>query len=177
VSSSSRTSAATTTSALVLFLATMMMSGCLGYRMGTTLPPGVRSVYVPTFINNCGEPDVESTATSATIQELRRDGSLKLLSADQADAILDVTLTRYELKPLRYSSDSSTEASEYRLMLTASIVLRERETGKILAENASIRGKSTFEPEGDIASAKQSALPAAARDLAHDIVESVVEAW
>jgi hypothetical protein len=171
------TAAAGATRFVVLLSIAATVHGCLGYRLGTTLPEGIRSIHVPTFVNECGEPDLEFTVTQATIREFRRDGSLKIAAAEEADAILEATLKSFELKPLRYSSDNATEANEYRLTLTVSIALKEKGTGRTLTENTELQGDSTFELEGDIALAKTAALPAAARDLAHDIVESVVEAW
>ncbi len=40
-----------------------------------------------------------------------------------------------------------------------------------------VKGDATFEMFGDLSSAKREALPDAAKDLAHKIVESVVEYW
>ena len=65
---------------------------------------------------------------------------------------------------------------EYRLWIRADIVLKKTWDGKILLEK-SVRGKATFVPGSDLTTARQKALPDAARDLAHEIVESVVEYW
>ena len=55
--------------AMVLLIALVpLLGGCLGYRLGTTLPPGIRSLHVPTFVNLTGEPGLESeTATTASV--------------------------------------------------------------------------------------------------------------
>jgi hypothetical protein len=152
------------------------LAGCAGYRLGTTLPPDVRSVHVPTFVNRTGEPLVEAETTRATVQELQRDGTLKVRSADEADVVLAATVVDFYLEPLRYEKDASRTVREYRLRLTADIVLKSRRTGDELFAGR-VQGESTFEPGGDLSSAKRQALPAAARDLAHDIVESIVEFW
>jgi len=158
------------------FLMALGAVGCLGYRLGSTLPPGIRSVYVPVFVNDCKEPQVETVATSATIQEFQRDGTLRIAAADVADSILEVTLTDFELEPLRYDPDQVKRTSEYRLRLTAHIIFTRRDADEVLLERE-VQGESTFVPSGDLSSSKRSALPEATRDLAHDIVESVVEFW
>ena len=150
--------------------------GCVGYQLGSTLPPGVETLYVPTFMNSCGEPLVETEATRQTIQEFQKDGALRITSREQADAQLDVTIVEYELEPLRYRRDRAKTTREYRLTLVADVVLTRTATGEILSHRQ-LRGDSAFEPLGDLPSAKIQALPEAARDLAHDIVESVVEYW
>lgn len=152
------------------------LSGCVGYRLGTSLPPGINSVHVPTFVNHCGEPLVETETTKAAIQEFQKDGTLRVADADKADAILEVTLVDYKLEPLRYEKDEAKTTKEYRLKITADIVFKRILTDEILVEKQ-VEGESTFEPAGDLTSSKRSALPEAAGDLAHDIVESVVEYW
>jgi len=73
-------------------------AGCVGYRLGTTLAPGIKTISVSTFVNQCGEPQIENDATSAAKKEFQKDGSLKLSSAEEADAILELRL--YQLTGL-----------------------------------------------------------------------------
>ncbi len=156
----------------------MMVSGCgcLGYRLGSTLPPDMKTVFVPIFVNGTKEPQIEIKTTSMVIQEFRKDGSLRVTNADDADTKLEVTLVAYELVPLRYEQGRAKAGSEYRMTLRAKVVFREMDTSKVLSESL-VFGDATFLLSGDMATAKGKALPVAARDLAHDIVESVVEYW
>ena len=98
-------------------------------------------------------------------------------STDEADAIIEATVTGLTLEPLRYSKDSATETTEFRLLLTANVIVKDRKTGKTISTHQDLTGKTTFVPGGDLSSAKRLAIPAAARDLAHVIVAAVVEAW
>ena len=162
-----------------LFFAVLILAlfgGCVGYRLGTMLPPGIETVHVPTFVNESGEPELEGRTTSETVREFQRDGTLRIAGADEADAVLRVTLAGYKLEPLRYRRDRAKTAREYRLTLTADLAIEKTASGKVILEKR-VRGESTFEFDGDLSSAKRTALPNAARDLAHDIVESVVEYW
>ena len=153
------------------------LQGCAGYRLGSMLPSGISSVHVPTFQNNTDQPQIEFQTTQATINELIRDGSLQVESEDKADSVLRVTLIDYELVPLGFERDRSTATDEYRVLLTARIMLEDKRTGKILFEDPLIRGESTFLLDTDLTSGKRLALPEASRDLAHDIVERTVEFW
>jgi len=161
---------------LMVVAALIGPGGCAGYRLGSTLPPGVKSINVPTFVNKTREPQVETEATNAALREFQKDGSLVLTTAEKADAILNVTLVKYSLVPLRYQKDRAKTTREYRLKLAADIVCTRASTGEVLVKKR-VEGESTFEPLGDISLSKRDALPEAARDLAHDIVESVVEYW
>ena len=152
------------------------LTGCVGYQLGSSLPPDIKSVFVHTFVNQCKEPLVEIEATNATIAEFQKDGTLAIRQADAADVLLETTLTKVTLEPLAYERSDATKPKEYRLILTAVFVLRRSVTGKVIG-NGECLGETTFVYTGNLASAKRSALPKASEDLAKRIVEQVVEAW
>ncbi len=153
-------------------------TGCswMGYNVGSTLPPGIRSVFVPVFANQTGEPQLEFETTNAAIQEFQKDGTLRVAGKDQADAILEVKITRYDLAPVRYREDQRTTAREYRLTLTADMSFRKLANSEVLMTKT-VTGEATFAVIGDLPTAQRNALPAAAKNLAHYLVRNVVEYW
>lgn len=173
-----RTSAALTAGILVSLAACALLPGCASYRLGSMLPPEIKTVYIPTFVNETSEPFIETDVTRATMEALQLDGSLRIArSADDADAVLTVKLTGYDLNPLTYEKVRRTAANEYRLVLTAQVVLASTKGGKVLAEDPLVQGESTFDIAGDFTTSKATGLPVAARDLGRRIVAAVVEAW
>jgi len=163
--------------AIVLLIAlTPLLGGCLGYRLGTTLPPGIRSLYIPTFVNRTGEPGLETTTTQAAIREFQQDGTLRIASEETADAYLDVQLQVFKLQALAYDEDDGRTAEEYRLIIIAQVDFYRSESDERLSRRL-VRGESSFEPSGDLSLGKMDALPEAAEDLAHQIVKTVVEYW
>ncbi len=161
---------------ILAVLAISLAGGCLGYRLGTTLPPGIRSIYVPTFLNRTGEPGIETETTQATIREFQQDGTLIIASETSADAYLDVQLQKYRLEPLSFDDDTGRTAEEYRLIIIAQVDFYRSGTDERLSRRLA-RGESTFEPSGDLSLGKLDALPEAAKDLARNIVKTVVEYW
>jgi len=162
--------------AMLLGLA-LTLPGCVGYRLGSTLPPDVKSVYVQLFINRCNEPLLEIDTTNATIAEFQQDGTLRIMPKGEADVLLETTLNALTLTPLRYDQiTDKAKPNEYRLSLQASIVLKRAKTREIMNE-ASVVGESTFVFVGNLNSSKRAAIPAASEDLAKRIVEKVVETW
>lgn len=161
----------------MLVVAGFCVTGCAGYRVGSMLSPTLQSLHIPAFVNRCGEPLLENEATAAVLQEFQKDGSLRVVDAPSADAVLEVTLTACRLEPLRYKSDRVKTAREYRLILEADLILRETRTGKVLNQAKSLRGDVSFEVLGDLTESKRGAIPAAVADLAHSVVERVVETW
>lgn len=161
---------------ILLVLATALaVTGC-GYRLGSSLPEGIKSVHVPSFKNTSGEPQIDVTATSAALQEFQRDGTLEVADASFADTVLDVTITGFKLEAVRFDADNRKTTEEYRLRLDAEFVFSRLATGEVL-QKRKVFGESLFKPSGDIASGKRAAMPDACQDLAHQIVKAVVEFW
>jgi hypothetical protein len=152
-------------------------TGCVGYKLGSNLPPGIRSVFVPMFINDTGEPGLESPTTSAAIEEIQKDGSLQVRPRDQADCVLEVKLTTYKLVPVRYRKDQTTTAQEYRLELTADFVLKKLPGNEIVAQGTKIVGFTNLQALSDLPSARRTALQPTARDLAYRIIREITEYW
>ena len=162
---------------LGMALALLTLPGCVGYRLGSTLPPDVKAIYVQLFINKCNEPLLEIDTTNATIAEFQKDGTLRIVSKSEADVLLETTLSAMTLTPLRYNQTTDkTKPNEYRLTLQVSFVLKRAKTREIMNE-ASVIGESTFVFVGNLNSSKRAAIPAASEDLAKRIVEKVVETW
>ena len=162
---------------LAIALAALLLNGCAGYKLGSMLPADIKTVYVPTFINKTREPLIENDTTQKAIQEIQRDGSLKIASKETADSILLVTLTDYSLTPVRYDTQHTTQTKEYRLWLTANIVLKRVKDDKVIVDRPMVRGQAVFEVLGDLTSSKLLALPLAAQDLSRNIIATCVEVW
>lgn len=162
---------------LGMALVLLALPGCVGYRLGSTLPPDVKAIYVQLFINKCNEPLLEIDTTNATIAEFQKDGTLRIVPRGEADVLLETTLTSLTLTPLRYDQTiDKTKPNEYRLTLNVSFVLKRAKTREVMNE-ATVIGESTFVFLGNLNSAKRAAIPAASEDLAKRIVEKVVETW
>ena len=162
---------------LGMTLVLLALPGCVGYRLGSTLPPDVKTIYVHLFINKCNEPLLEIDTTNATVAEFQTDGTLRIVSKGEADVLLETTLNSMTLTPLRYNETTDkTKPNEYRLTLQVSFVLKRAKTREIMNE-ASVVGESTFVFLGNLNSSKRAAIPAASQDLAKRIVEKVVETW
>ena len=129
--------------AATMMAATLLLhlTGCAGYRLGSSLPPDVRSVYVPAIINATSEPSLETEVTRAVIQEFQRDGTLRVLDKSQADVTIDVRLVKFMLEPLRYDRDQAKTAEEYRMRISAELVLTRIDTGEVMSKRNVEGGK------------------------------------
>jgi len=154
----------------------VLLGGCAGYRLGSSLPPGIDVVHVPVFVNETDEPLLEVLATQATIAEFQREGTLSVGDMDRADVVLEVRLTSFSLEPLRFDRDAQTTAEEYRITIGAAVRLREVRSGNVLVTTR-VNGETDFILTGDLSSAKRNHVPRAAEDLAARIVRAAIEFW
>ena len=154
----------------------LILSGCAGYRVGSTLDKSIKTVSL-TIVNKTDEPSIEVYVMKALRAELQMDGRLKVCSSNESDVVLSVTLKKFELEALAFNRHQGSLAEEYRMTMIATAVLSDAETGKVILENPKLWGESEFPYSDDLTSAKRGAMPDAANDLARKVVSTVVTAW
>ena len=159
------------------FGATLLFSGCMGYSLGGARPDGVESVTLNAVINETGEPAIEIQVTRAMRERIQFDGRLKLVNEEKdADAVIDITLTKYDLSPIAYRSDLRTTPDIYRLRVTGVAELRKLSSGEVIS-TSSTYGESTFDFQADLTSSKRDALPKAAAEIAKYMLDDLIEQW
>ena len=162
-----------------------LLSGCASsYRFGTTLPPELRDVYVPTVLNETGEPGVALAADRALRKEIQREGTLRMVPEDEATTRLDVVVTEYKQEAISYSQRDTQHPNEYKMTIKARVLftrIARPQAGmppqKPIWQKSSVTGSENFIGGADSISAKMSCLPEAAKDLAVSIVDGCVGAW
>jgi TolB-like protein len=157
-----------------VFVACAGVVGCAGYRVGTLLPERYKTVSVPMFKNATNQPNIESLATNAVIEQLNVDRTLRVVDRD-ADLVLQCTIINYARTAIRYAE--GTRPQEYRLTITVSATLTDVAERNDLWTNRPISGDFDFRAGGDLHASERAVLPMVMQDLAHDIVEAVVEGW
>lgn len=162
---------------LTLVALTGIGSGCAGYRFGSMLPDTIKTVHLPTVVNETDEPLLEADATRALAAQVRFDGTLRAVDAEVADTVLEVRLLNYRILPVTYSAEQDATPDKYRAILTAAYVFRDRKTGKVISGGDRIEGDAVFNTTSDLTLAKTEAIPDVTRDLAEKVISSVVETW
>lgn len=162
---------------LAAAFAVAVVTGCAGYRVGSMLPGDIKNVYIPTFENRTSEPLIEVDVMQAVIRQFQQDGSMKITSEADADAVLNVVLTSYKLEPVSYRKDVRTAAEQYRMYITAKIDMRRTKDNSVVVESPRVIGKYVFDVNGDLSSSKLEATPQTADDFAKNLVQMLVEYW
>ncbi len=157
--------------------AALLLAGCMGYQLGGSRPDGIETVHVAAVVNKTAEPAIELQATHALRQRIQFDGRMKLENtAENADAVIEVTLTDYRLTAIAFRNDLRTTAEQYRIRITGTATLTDTKTGETLSESKTY-GETTFFFESDLTTSKRGALPRAAQELAKFMVDDLIERW
>lgn len=163
--------------ALALVLAA---SSCAGYRIGSHKPPSLASVQriaVPMFRSNSLHPRAEALATSATANALVTDGTYRLASTADADAILEGTLTEVNYQPVRGSRTDTLLPEELDTRVTLNWQLRDaRNPTRILANGISY-GSSQIFVSSNLQTARQNSLPEAMSRAADSLVSQLANGY
>ena len=165
-------------------LSCAILTGCAGYKLGSSLPDDIETVFVPTVVNASKEPLLETALTPALQSEVMTYSGVKLVTSNNADARLEVRVTDYSLHSIGFTSDDdeSSRAREYRAWLKADVLLKNVKTGEIISSAEDIRAKTTFiledlSGQGDIVGAKRASMQRACQELAREVLDSVMEVW
>lgn len=162
----------------IVLLALSSLAGCGTYRLGTTLPSDLRSIFVPTFKNTTSEPGIETGITNAVISRFQVDGNLKTASREEADTVLEGEIIGWDRRVMGYGGQDDEEVEEYRLYITVRIKFINLRTGKVLLPPRIVKGKTDFYIDTEsLPAAEEAARPDAYRDLAKKIVDAVVSFW
>ena len=166
-------------SSILVFILTL--SGC-GYTQKAVLPENVKTIHVDTVKNAIPierlfgyVPGLEISITNAIIKRLNRDGNLRVVPKEEADAVLESELVSFDQEGLRFNNLESVE--EYRLYLVLAMRLRNVKTGQIIWEEPNFSGDAEYFVSGVRTIAREEAAQQAVERLARNVVDRVVEDW
>jgi len=167
---------------LVLFLfLSMITSGC-GYTNQAVLPANIQTIYVQTVKNKIPvksiyayHPGLEMQITNAILNRLHQDGNLKVVTRDDADAVLEADLIRFEQEGVRFDSLEAVE--EFRLFIVLTLVLRDGKTGDVIWKEANFSGDTEYFVSNVRSIARGEAVDRAIGELARNVVDRIVEDW
>jgi hypothetical protein len=143
-----------------------------------TLPEDVKTVSVPTFVNQTARVGLEQQVTDAVLRELAARRRLKPVPpGTAADSELAGTLLSYGVAPVRF--DDSGRAVEYDVAVTARIVLTDKKTEKVLFENGGFLFRQPYKVPAaqDYADVEPAVVSAIAQPLARSLVTTILEGF
>ena len=153
------------------------VAGCANYKMGSTPKGGglqdIRTLYVPTVVNETDETAVPGPVTNAILQEIDRDGTFRHARKDESDAILEVTVKRIERSPIQQSVQQYLTTLQYQLTIVLEYRVYSMKDKKEAIPKTSVSGYTTFFVQGDQTESQRQALPLAATSAAQNLVTAL----
>jgi len=152
--------------------------GCR-YTVGSSLPPGLRRVFVPVFDNATRVVGLEGEVTAAVISEFQSEGALRPAAEKSADCTLRGTLVSYKRDKIR--SGASGVPGVRDVTIRVELSLEQRSNGKALFEGLVVSSRRTDSTAGyfriERGESERLGRERAVRALAKAIVRATVEYW
>jgi outer membrane lipopolysaccharide assembly protein LptE/RlpB len=161
----------------------LSLAGC-GYNLGEIKPTPMRRVTtlaVNTFKNETLIPRLEAQTADAVVKQFQQDGTYRIDSADQADAIVEGTIVSVQRQPMRVFASNVLQTSEFELTLIVKYQVIDRTTGAVLLQGTAV-GVTPFFTEADrvnsdIVTSQNINYPIAAQRMAEKLVSKVSSGW
>lgn len=158
---------------LAVILLCGILSGCYTFR--GQVAGDIKSIAIPTFTNESTEFGLSETVTDELIKGFQRDGTLRVSSEGQADAILLGTLINAKDEPYTARSGTEITVDEYRFSMTCRIELVIRETGET-KWTQSFPAYTIYAYGGDLSN-RDRAVTEATTKLVEDLLNKIVGSW
>jgi hypothetical protein len=160
--------------------------GC-GYSLagrGSFLPPDIKVIGIPMFVNHTNVFDMEKRITDRVVSEFIGRGKYKVeRRATDVDAVLLGQISSITLTPAAFTGERT--ASRYVLTLTAKIEFKDVKADKVLWSNPMMQ----FREEYDVTNTASATDPAAffgdnvnaldrlASEFARSVISAILEAF
>jgi hypothetical protein len=161
-------------------LSLLLLPSC-GYRVagrGDRLPPDLKAIAVPVFVNQSSRFRIEQTLAAAVTREFIERTRFRITpNPADADAVLEGTVKDVRSGVITYDLNTG-RATSLQVQVTANIELVDQRSKKVLFSNdryifreeyqVSLNPSAQFEED-------QPALERLARDMAHTLVTDILE--
>ena len=161
----------------VLAIYCLFFSGC-GYHLvgtGSALSPHIKTIHIPVFENTSSQPEIHRQLTSFVLQSFISDGRLKIVNKDEADLIVDATLSYYNLRNVAFSSQDL--VSDIIIELEVDLKVTDRVKNEILIKKE-LKQQWDYKSTPDLAdteTARLEALDQAYIDFGNRLVSLIID--
>ncbi|MFQ6107955.1 MAG: LPS assembly lipoprotein LptE [Candidatus Aminicenantales bacterium] len=152
-----------------------------GYHLrgtGSSLPPHIRRVYIPTFKNLTARFELDVKLTQKVRDEIVARGKVELTGDEKsADAVLVGEITSFTATPIAFSGQAT--ADRYNITIATKIILRDLVNRKIIFSNPFYVYQQEYEvPEGtDFETVQTEAIEKVAERFARSLVITMLEGF
>ena len=172
-----------------------LLFGCAYYSMAGSIPPNIKNVSVPLFINETVEFELSEKLTSGIIQEIGSQNIVKITNDIDSDSIINGVISSVSDGP--YSFNNNEQVSEYGFSLSVKVSWVDNNDENILFDKT-FSAFGTYSIDNDPSSdgldndndgiidgddsdefgdSRELAINVAINKIAVDIVNTVLSTW
>jgi hypothetical protein len=155
----------------------LLLTGCAGYRVGSLLKEDYRTVAVVMLKNQTLQPQIESQISNAIIKQFQSDGTLRVVSVNDADLVMSGEITAYNRRDVRTARADSGTPREYQVVIETKLQAIDRRTGKLVLNPTVVKGMAATFIGNDLQTAEQQVLPLIAEDIGRQASRLLTESW
>lgn len=156
----------------------LILAGCSHYRLGTGTEPKFSTLFIAPVSSEALVPQARVLITTQLREAFIRDGRITLVnSAAAADAVLQISLTRYDRVATVVRPDDTGLARRFDVSLAATATLTDNRTLKVQFADRPLTAKRGVFADDGLVPAEYQALPLLAEDLAEAALHAVLDTW
>ena len=162
---------------IILGICSFLLCSCAGYKLGGATPQelqSIKSIAIPQFENDTLEPRLAVLTTNSTVDSLVLDGSYKIVSNEEADAVLLARVKQVDYHQFRSNRFDTLRSDEFTAIVEIDWKLV---SGRQVLSRGTSKGSINFFTERNFQASKRNALPLAAKRAADKIVTSLTEGF
>ncbi len=163
---------------LIILLTTLgIFSGCAQYHLGQSVDAPFRTIYIEPVTNRSFAPQAQALLTENLIEAFLRDGTVRVVDKDQAEATLHVTITRYDREITARQQDDTVLGRTFGVTLEAQVSLLDNLNGNIYFTRRTLSANDHVFIDGGLPQTEYQNIPVLTRSLAQKIKNTVVSVW
>jgi hypothetical protein len=158
--------------------AAAFLAGCTDVMVRPGLPEYVQKLAVPVMQNRTSEPLLQDELTEQLTRDFLVDGRIRLVGADEANALLQGVITRYALDPLLL--DVHNTPQQYKMRLVLRLALKDNQAGSTIWTEDEFEDSTTFYVANNLGFSPEDEPTARRRliqQLSKRIVQRVIEGF
>lgn len=160
-----------------LIITVLALTACSYSFTGASVPPHLQSIAIPISQDRSGsgEADLAEEFTNQLIQKFIDDNTLQVAEKGNADAILECTVTSLSDAPNVVAGGE--DVTQRRITLGAKVLYRDLVERKTIFDKTFSNFGDYSTNDGDLVSARRTAIEDAVDKITEDILLGVVSNW
>jgi len=156
------------------------LSSCAGYQLGDVQPSHlqhVRSISVQHLHNETQNPRASVIATNSIVDALAHDGTYRVATAAEADAVIIGTIRRIDYTQFRADRLDTLRSQEYTMTVVVDWKLIDANNPSKVLEKGHSKGQSRFFAEKNINVSRANAMPRAMKRIGQDVTTQLANGF